>query len=981
MKRIARAVGWVFLVYIVLSVLVILPLLNFLPPWFVKKTYQRDFSTELVIFNPFTLALEVRDARLSEPGGDGEFAALDRAAVNLSTASLWRPGWVLDELAVEGIDVHLRRFASGDLNIDDLLQPPGGPAPAEPEPPAQEEAPGELPGVTVDRLSLSAHRIRVTDEQRATPYSTHWDDLRIALHGLSTVMDEDHPLHLRVSGEAGGSLEWQGDLSVPAGHSAGEIRIDQVRLRPFWRYLKDQLELELRDGRLYAGLRYELDWTEGFSFRLSDGVLGIDTLDLAPAAPDDLPDTGIQLTRIEAGGIAVDSQTQEVAVSELRAEGLVVSGWMEGDRVSLAEMFRTHFPPSEEAETESESPWRVRLDRARVEAARVDWRSPFTEPAALAIDPLNIAVDNIRWPAEGPSGVAVDLAVNNTATAGVAGELNLIEGDGELNLQLQGLPLAWFAPNLPDALNARIGSGAARTAGKLSLAGFAPRQVTLDGAVEDFSVRLYETEESLTGWKALEWDDLAVDLPRRRVELAQLLLDSYSGRIHIREDGSLNIQHVLREDAAAQADSEAPSEPGEAEAERAQKAEGEEIAEAEAGTGTGTEETAEPWTFTVPAIYISDSEVDFMDESLPINFRTVIGDVDGEITGLDSDPAKSLAVDITGSVDGYAPVTLKGGASPLREPPALDLGLGFQGVDLARLTPYSGTYAGYAIDRGTLNLDVQYSLEDNRLQGDNKVVIRQLRLGEKVESDKALDIPLQLGIALLTDASGVIDLAVPVSGNVDKPEFSLGSVIWGAFANLITKAVTAPFSLLANLVGSEEDLQQVTFAAGGSDLDEPGRAKLRDLAEALEQRPRLKLVITGRLNPETDRAKLQQALLRESLLARGLGEADIDNRSEAWAAAIGELYHALPAAVRGEGTSADGEEAEPPSAIAQARLVSANTPVPPAALKALAEERAAQAKRFLANEAGVAPDRAVIAQTDPDSPDNTFSGVELSVDT
>ncbi len=89
-----------------------------------------------------------------------------------------------------------------------------------------------------------------------------------------------------------------------------------------------------------------------------------------------------------------------------------------------------------------------------------------------------------------------------------------------------------------------------------------------------------------------------------------------------------------------------------------------------------------------------------------------------------SSPAEGAEakVDVRGSVDGYAPVALTGSTQPFLSPPDLDLILTFDGVDMALLTPYSGTYAGRAIERGLLNLHLEYKLEKGKLQGDNSVV-------------------------------------------------------------------------------------------------------------------------------------------------------------------------------------------------------------------------------------------------------------------
>lgn len=961
MRKLLRYLVWLYLGYLVLAVLVLLPALNFLPSWFMQKQYGRTLATDIILFDPFGLALEIRGAALREVDG-GDFASFDRAAVNLSLGSIWRPGIVLDELAVEGLNLHLQRHADGQLNIADLVPPPAPepPQPAEPSPP---------PALTIDNLVFTADRIRVTDDMRAEPYSTHWDGLAMRVNRLSTVQEEGRPYELQLADESGGRLEWSGEVSLPEAYSKGRLRLSGVTLRPLWRFIKPWVEFELVDGRLDIGGNYRVAWGEGVSYGISDGAVSLTGLDVTASDPVQLPDTGIRLAALNIGAINLDGDRQQVQIGSVDIRHFGLDGWMEGDRISIAELLvfdkgteqqEAAVPdpdPEQEASPSSvsdtagpEAGWQVQLATLNLSDSQINWRSPFTEPAMLNIEPIDLKVEDIRWPATHSSKLSLGLQINRQAGLAVEGGLNLGSGAGDLGYKLDGLPLGWFAPNLPPVLNAEIGSGQAGAQGQVVLDGFQPQQVELDGSVEEFSVVLHGADNSLTRWNSLSWKKLQVDLTQQRLAIAQVHLDGYSGRVHIMRDGTLNIQQAFREEATnKEAEAKAPAVPESA----------------------AKEDSAAPWSFDMPAIFISDSEVDFMDESLPIVFRTVIGDLNGEITGVSSDPEKGLKVDIQGSVDGYAPVNLNGSVSPLRTPPALDLGLSFEGVDLARLTPYSGTYAGHAIDQGVLNVKVRYSLQDNHLKGDNKVVIDQLKLGKKIESEKALDLPLGLAIALLTDSRGIINLAVPVNGDVNSPGFSIGSVVAGAFVNLITKAVTAPFKLLAGLVGSGEDLQRVTFAAGTSTLDEVGQGKLADLATALKQRPKLKLTINGRLHPDADPQKLRQQQLRRELLATGLTEQDIKDKTDAWAAAISNRYAALP--------QPQASEEVPPLPV-QARAVQASIRISPEALRSLAQERAAEVKRYLVNTGGMAADRAVIAQSDPADKANDFSGVEMSLD-
>ena len=153
-------------------------------------------------------------------------------------------------------------------------------------------------------------------------------------------------------------------------------------------------------------------------------------------------------------------------------------------------------------------------------------------------------------------------------------------------------------------------------------------------------------------------------------------------------------------------------------------------------------------------------------------------------------------------------------------------------------------------------------------------MVERLTLGEKVESPEAVDLPLDLAVALLEDSNGVIDLGLPVSGDLDSPEFSYGALIWKAFTNLLTKIVTSPFRALGALLpgGGEDGFDAVAFEPGRPELPPPEKEKLAQLAGALQKRPQLTLSVQGRYNPEVDRAELQAIAVRRALAAR-LGRA------------------------------------------------------------------------------------------------------------
>jgi hypothetical protein len=272
----------------------------------------------------------------------------------------------------------------------------------------------------------------------------------------------------------------------------------------------------------------------------------------------------------------------------------------------------------------------------------------------------------------------------------------------------------------------------------------------------------------------------------------------------------------------------------------------------------------------VRRILVSDGKVDFADLSLITPFGTKIHELKGVVAGVSSAKNVRAQIKLDGRVDEYGTSKIDGELNTSDPKAFTDISVVFRNVEMSRLTPYSGKFAGRKIDSGKLSVDLKYKIDKSKLAGDNQIVIERLTLGERVESPAAVDLPLDLAVALLEDTNGVIDLGLPVSGNLDSPEFSFGALIWKALGNLITKIVTSPFRALGVLIpgGGEEAFNIVAFEPGRSDVPPPEKEKLAKLAGALQKRPQLMLSVQGRYNPDSDRAELRAAAVRQALEAR-----------------------------------------------------------------------------------------------------------------
>ena len=271
----------------------------------------------------------------------------------------------------------------------------------------------------------------------------------------------------------------------------------------------------------------------------------------------------------------------------------------------------------------------------------------------------------------------------------------------------------------------------------------------------------------------------------------------------------------------------------------------------------------------VERVRVEGGAMDFADFSLVLPFATFIKDLNGSASGLSSAADSRANLKFEGGVADYGLARAEGTIQPFAPKKFTDIAVAFRNIELIPMSPYTATFAGRKIASGKVSLDLQYKIENSKLLGDNKMVLDKFTLGERVESPTAVNLPLDLAIALLTDSNGKIDLALPVSGDVDNPEFSYGHVVWQAIRTVLTRIVTAPFRALGSLFGSgAETLGDIVFDAGGARVLPTEQEKLRRVAEGLQKRPQLKLQIQGTWHKDVDARALRARAVRADLAAR-----------------------------------------------------------------------------------------------------------------
>ncbi|MCK5190445.1 MAG: DUF748 domain-containing protein, partial [Methylococcales bacterium] len=259
-------------------------------------------------------------------------------------------------------------------------------------------------------------------------------------------------------------------------------------------------------------------------------------------------------------------------------------------------------------------------------------------------------------------------------------------------------------------------------------------------------------------------------------------------------------------------------------------------------------------------------------------FIVHIDQLKGTVKGVSSEKNTVTNVVLAGRVGGLSPVNINGKINP--DKGDSELSLDFTSMSLPLATPYMAEFAGRKIEKGNMSLKLKYKIVRNQLSASNEILIDQLVLGEEVEHENAVSLPLDFAIALLEDGDGKIVLDVPITGDLENPEFSVAAIVADALINVITKVIASPFNAIASLIGSDEDISKVMFASGHAVLSDKQEKKLDGLAEALSKRPGLKLEIKGTAFSQYDWPYLQAEALDQQLLQIRVDELNQDNKKK-----------------------------------------------------------------------------------------------------
>lgn len=861
-KTIGIAALVLFTLFSVTGFFILPPFIKHLAMEKISEQLGRRVSIDSVSLNPYSLAATIRGFEIKEIDGSTTFVSFRSLYVNLQLKTIFKGGPVIREIKLEKPYIHLVRTEANAYNFSDIISK----FEAEREAAVQEK-PGKPLFFSFSNIQLLDGHIEFDDRPAATKHEIAQINLSVPFISNLPSYEESFVQPSFSATVNGTAVNIKGSTKVFADshETSFDIKLTDIDIPYYLAYAPAQLHVKVPSGRLDVAMKFAYrHYTDRSPLLTLTGESRMRDLSVAIKK---VPGEFLNIPLLSIKDISFDLEMNKVEIRAITTEkgSLAVSRSADG-RMNFTELMTASTaashpaakkPPHPSASPAPSASWIVSLKSLVVDGYKVKITDQsLVEPFGITVDDINCKAQNISTEKGAKGTIALSMHVGQQGTASVEGNFALSPLSADLAVNLKKLPIKPLQPFLAERMQVIVAGGALSINGKLTT--FQASNEELQGAfkgklwVNRFSLLDKVNAEDLLKWDSLYLGDMDIRYAPLFLHIREISLSNFYSRIIINADRTINLQEVFSNPSLT-AQPAAPSS---------------QATQTTEAAAESRQETPQQRKLAIDKITLQGGTINFTDDSIKPRFSANLLEIGGRISGLSSEENKFGEVELRGMYDRYAPLEITGKINPLRDDLYVELKAAFKDMDLTAVSPYSGRYAGYTIEKGKLSFQLEYLIVKNKLDAKNNIFLDQFNFGDPIDSPDATKLPVRLAVALLKDQNGEIKLDIPVSGELNDPKFSVGKVVLKIIVNLLVKVATSPFALLGSIFGGGEQLGYAEFDYGSAALTAETQKKLDTLMKALHERPALKMDIVGHADPEKDREGLKQNLLLRKVKAQ-----------------------------------------------------------------------------------------------------------------
>ena len=536
---------------------------------------------------------------------------------------------------------------------------------------------------------------------------------------------------------------------------------------------------------------------------------------------------------------------KQVYVNHITLAGLHVNVEQDGTLFNFSSML-DHFKSDDTLQQPADttpSDWMVNLHRIRLSHGNVNY-TDRQRGSHWGLNDLNLLVPDFIIGGKEATNGGLSLMLADGGSLNADLKYDATSNDFDLRLTLEQFLLNQAQPYLTDFANiGRVGGRLdvhADVAGNLSAIG--QMMVKGDVAVDGLDI-IDHHGHSVAALDSLAIVLNAIDLANNRYDIASVMLDGLRAEYHSYADHN-TLSDLLKPQPSRPADSSAHA----------------------AATDTSHAKPTQPMALTLGHFELRNSQLTYADHTLPEDFVFPVKDISITSDNLTLSGENNAQVRASLPHGGHAMVRWHGNISDWKKRQQLVLRI--KNLQLKDLNPYMLAYVGQPFNDGTFSFVSNNSINNSELNGKNQIDIYKASVDKRRKDvDAKMRLPLKAALYVLKDKDEKILLDLPISGNIDKPEFNYMKLVWKTLGNLIVKVATSPFR--SSKDGLQDDGQGgmiLPFDSSTPDFSSEEFYQIDRVAEMAKQDETILLNFEQQVPADADSLYLKRAELRNKIL-------------------------------------------------------------------------------------------------------------------
>lgn len=784
---------------------------------------------------------------------DHELCVIPGLKIKLSGGNLLAGQLNMAKVHLKEPRINIVRLQNGTLSLPMLSKETESPDKKEVSSGKRGKNPFSL---SMAHFQLESGKVSFIDNSTSPSFTTTLEPVQISLKGLQLgAAARQSEFQFSTRTDNGGTLSVNGSLGLNPISLKAKAQLSDFLLPPYSAYYSPYFLGTINSGLLNLDMDVSYKRADAGGINLDNMDLFLENLsirDIQGQKAVTVPKFVLKKGQVDLSGQKITLGTIQISQGDFRIKR------NEDSSVNLVNLLaaRSFEQKANPDDNSTREKWNFSLNQFRIaECKTVFLDQTRSSPTRIAVSDISCRMNDLSTTKGEKGSLKASMRIEENGLLNAEGELGLSPLTAGIDIGLQGIDLTDFEPFVKDHVHLALQNGILETKGRFEIQasgqGSAPA-LSFNGQAGILDLKISEPRQKtdLLSWNRLELEGIEFESLQPAIRIKKIGLVSLNSQIIIYEQGGSNLQSIFKTKEKAERSPEKRTE----------------------------KETKA--VFAVEELQLRRGSLTFIDRKVSPSFHTSLDKLQGTIKDLSNQDERPLDISLQADLGTNAPLNLDGKARFLGQGLFTDLGIHLSNIALSPLSPYSGRYIGYTIKKGKFNLASKVQIKGEELECDNRLLLDQFTLGEKVDSPKAINAPVKLGLALLKNRKGEIHINKNVSGDLSSPEFSIGDIVMKVFVNVLVKAATSPFSLLGSMFGGGEDINFVLFSPGQTSLSQKAGDKLKTLGKALYERPGLEVEVIGRADTSSDRASLHQKRFRNLLKEQKLLDMKDKGKSE-----------------------------------------------------------------------------------------------------